>query len=111
MSPGFAGAYFWPYIGSAELGATIPVEQIPADELGIHRGAEVEATDGHIGHVDEFIVNPQNCHITHLVVREGHFWDKKALTVPVSDIKRIAADVVYLKSDKATLQALPTVPR
>src|SRR5262245_43192580 len=57
-------------------GLTVPIEheEIPPDELAIHRGAEVRATDGKVGRVDEFLVNPVNCHINHLVMREGHFW-------------------------------------
>jgi len=43
----------------------------------VRRGTRVEATDGHVGHVDEFVVNPENGHITHSVMREGHLWGKK----------------------------------
>ncbi len=102
----------WPYLeadGEA-YGMYVGMEQIPAGELGIHRGARVEASDGHIGHVDAFLVNPENDHITHLVLREGHIWGEKDVTVAVADIQRIDEDAVYLKLDKRTLKDMPGIP-
>ncbi len=64
-----------PYVGPYNL--TVNVEQVPPGELGGHRGAQVEATNGRVGQVDEFLVNPTNFHITHLVLREGHLWASK----------------------------------
>ena len=63
---------------------TRPVEyqQIPPGELAVRRGTRVEATDGYVGHVDEFVVNPENGHITHLVMREGHLWGQKDVIIP-----------------------------
>lgn len=102
----------WPYLeADGEVyGLYVGMEQIPAGELGIHRGARVEASNGHIGHVDAFLVNPENNHITHLVLREGHIWGEKDVTVAVADIQRIDEDVVYLKLDKKTLHDMPGIP-
>jgi sporulation protein YlmC with PRC-barrel domain len=90
----------------------IPVEHqyIPAGELAVHRGAAVEATDGHVGRVDEFLVDPENERITFLVMRQGHLWGQKEVSIPVSAIARVEEDTVYLKLDKATIEALPAVP-
>ena len=52
-------------------------EQIPPDELAVRRGTRVEATDGRVGRVDEFLVDPVSDHITHLIMREGHLWVQK----------------------------------
>jgi len=73
-------------------------------------GAWVEATDGRVGRVDEFLVNPLNDHITHLVLREGHLWGQKDVTIPVSEIERIDGNTVYLKLDIRQVEALPAVP-
>jgi sporulation protein YlmC with PRC-barrel domain len=91
---------------------TLPVkhEAIPADELAVRRGAAVEATDGHVGHVDAFLVDPENDHITHLILGEGHLWGQKDVTIPVSEIERIEEDHVYLKLDKHSIEELPSVP-
>jgi sporulation protein YlmC with PRC-barrel domain len=100
----------WPYAVSAKK--LIPEEhkRIPPGELAINRGARVRATDGRIGRVSEFLVNPEDSYITHLVLREGLPWDKKCVTIPVSQIDRIEENVVHLKLDKQSVKALPTIP-
>jgi sporulation protein YlmC with PRC-barrel domain len=85
-------------------------ESIPPSELAVSRGSGVEATDGHVGRVDEFLVNPVNGHITHLILREGHLWGQKDMIIPISQIDRIGGDTVYLKLDKKRIGALPTIP-
>ena len=90
----------------------IPVEEerIPPGELAVRFHAQVKAIDGSVGQIDELIVDPDNHHITHLVIRTGHFWNLKELTLPISAIKRIEEDRVYLNLDRNTFQSLPTVP-
>jgi len=85
-------------------------ERIPAGELAIHRGADVEATDGRVGKIDEFLVEPANGHITHLIMREGHIWDQKEVTIPVSKIDHVEDNIVYLNVSKSEILALPTIP-
>ena len=64
----------------------VPVEdqQIPPGELAVSRGTRVNATDGYVGHVDELVVDRENGHITHLVMREGHLWGQKDCDHPSS---------------------------
>ena len=103
--------FLWPYASHGEIGMTYNSEQIPHGELGIHRGSHVEATDGRIGKVDEFIINPENNHITHMVLREGHLWgESKDVAIPISDISSIDEDVVHLKLDKKSVKGLPSIP-
>jgi sporulation protein YlmC with PRC-barrel domain len=105
------GAYLmWPYAYTTEDYVPEDHERIPIDELAIRRGARVEARDGQVGRVDEFIVDRQSEHITHLVMREGHLWGQRDVTIPVSYIKRIDDDAVYLNIDKASVAELPVVP-
>ena len=106
------GAYYYtPYV-TPDLTVQVPVEhqQIPPGELALHRGTRVEATDGHVGHVDEFVVNPKNGHITHLVMREGHLWGKKDVIIPLSAMGDTHNDTVFLKIDKKQIESLPTFP-
>jgi uncharacterized protein YrrD len=97
----------YPFAYSQRVG--VAHEAIPTGELAIRRGARVEATDGHVGHVDEFLIDPKNDAITHLVLREGHLWGQKDVTIPITQIDHIEEDTVYLKLDKASIEALPTV--
>lgn len=88
----------------------VEVEQIPAHERALHRGADVEATDGRVGQLDEFIIEPGSGRISHLVLRKGHLWGKRDVTIPVSEIDRVENDVVYLKLDKDAVSQLPSAP-
>jgi len=106
------GAYYsLPYV-TPEKTVYEPVEdkQVPPGELAIRRGAHVEATDGRVGRVDEFVVDPKNSHITHMVMREGHLWGKKEVVIPVSAIDNTSEDTVFLKLDKSQVEALPAFP-
>jgi uncharacterized protein YrrD len=96
--------------GIEQEGFSEGIERIPAGELGVHRGATVNATDGKIGQVDEFLISPVDNHISHLVLREGHLWGKKLVTIPVSEIDRIETDLVYLKLNKQAVEKLPVIP-
>jgi sporulation protein YlmC with PRC-barrel domain len=100
----------WPYYIPERRVFTLEHEQIPPGELAVRRGALVEATDGHVGRVDGFLVDPENEHITHLVLREGHLWGHKDVTIPVSQIGHLEEDTVYLDLDKASIEALPSIP-
>ncbi len=107
------GMVLWPYVTPAmpdEQYIPIQYQAIPPEDLAVARGAHVEATDGRIGRVDEFVVDDKSGHITHLVLREGHLWGKREIAIPVSEIDRIEEDVVYLKLDKQAVDELPPVP-
>jgi uncharacterized protein YrrD len=86
-----------------------PEKQIPPNELAVHRGDKVNATDGEVGRVAEFILNADNHHVIYLILRKGEFLEKD-VHISVSDIERIEENVVYLNLDKASVKALPSVP-
>ena len=98
----------WPYVGM-QPGIGIDHENTPSDELAVHRGSQVHATDGHIGEVEEFVINPANNGITHVVLREGHFWNRQDVTIPVTHIDHIDNDSVYLTLNKQQIEALPAL--
>jgi hypothetical protein len=108
---GLGSYYYLPYVNSE-----IPVyeameqKQIPPGELAVSRGTRVEAKDGFVGKVDEFVVNPKNGHITHLVMHEGHLWGRKDVIIPVSAMGDTHDDTVFLNLDKHQIEALPIFP-
>ncbi len=109
---GMMGSYYYMPFATVDITIyeTVEDQQIPLGELAICRGTQVEATDGHVGHVDEFLVNPENSRITHLVMREGHLWGQKDVIIPLSAIDENREDTVFLKLDKEQVEALPTLP-
>ncbi len=108
---GMGTNYYLPYV-TFERTFQTPMEQqqIPGGELALRRGTRVEATDGIIGKVDEFVVNPKDGAITHLVMREGHLWGKKEVVIPLSALGTTLNDTVFLKLTKLQVESLPTYP-
>jgi sporulation protein YlmC with PRC-barrel domain len=104
--------YMVPGLGTVPLEHEVVVdhELIPPDELAVRRGTRVEATDGPVGRVSEFLVDRATGHISHLVLEEGPFWDKVDVSIPVEQVDRIENGAVYLKLDKDAVAALPSVP-
>jgi hypothetical protein len=83
-------------------------KQVPPGERVVRRGTRVEATDGYVGHIDEFVINLANGYITHLVVREGHLWGKKDIIVPLAAMGDTRDKTVYLMLTKHQVEFLPT---
>jgi len=115
MRPGYAGGmmtyYYLPYVTSERtVQVAVEHQQIPPGELALSRGTRVEVTDGYVGKIDEFVVNPENGHITHLVMREGHLWGQKDVIIPLSAMGDTRDDTVFLKLDKHQIESLPTFP-
>jgi len=101
--------YYLPYVTS-EPTLKVPREhlQIPVGELAVKRGARIEATDGYVGTLAEFVVNPNTNHITHLVLREGHLWGKRDVIVPLSAMGEIRNNTVFLNINKPQMEILPS---
>ena len=57
---GMGSYYYLPYVSAERtIYEAVEHQQIPLGELTVHRGTHVEATDGYVGKVDKFVVNPK----------------------------------------------------
>jgi sporulation protein YlmC with PRC-barrel domain len=103
-----SGPYSVPHTVYEKEAILVPVtyERIPPGKLAVHRNARVKATDGYMGQVDEFLVDPRTGQITHLVLREKRLWGRREVTVPVSEIERMDKETIYLKRDKHATESL-----
>ena len=90
---------------------TVPVKHrlVPPGELAVDRRAHVQATDGQVGRVDEFVVDASNGDVTQLLLRQGHLWAQQDVAIPAEQIARIAGDTVYLSLDKQQVEDLPHI--
>jgi uncharacterized protein YrrD len=96
----------WPHlIANLEM-KTLEHENIPLHELAVHSGAVVEAKDGAIGHLENFIVNPDDKHVTEIVIRTGHWFAHSRLAIPVWAIDHFEKDKIYLLMSKQETKAL-----
>lgn len=107
---GFEDMLFWPYVlPDHKSYMSVEEEHIPAGEIAVHRGARIEATDGQIGHLEEFLIDPVQHQITHLILRQGHLWGKKDIAIPLSAVQRMDEHDIYLKLDREAVKALPAI--
>jgi hypothetical protein len=100
--------YLWPFAYPHEKVA-VARERIPQNELAVRRNFEVDATDGRVGRVEAFLVDRDDDHITHVVVRSGHLAHHE-FAVPVSDVDEISEGRVSLRLDRRGVENLPWVP-
>lgn len=101
----------WPQPAAGEpFIVTVKTAATPLGEIALTHGAHIHASNGRqVGQLDGFLVDATG-QISHLVLREGHFWGKKEVTIPVGQIDRLEEERVYLKLDQASIGALPTTP-
>ena len=103
--------YLSPFVSPLKTGfVPLSVEKVPQGELAIRRGALIQATDGYVGRLSEFLVDPESGEVTHMILEEGHLWGKQEVTIPVSTIDRTADNMIFLKLDKEEVEYLPTIP-
>jgi sporulation protein YlmC with PRC-barrel domain len=112
------GYLYWTHVQPAVVDMTEEVEfympvkrqNVPAGEFALQRDARVEATDGYVGQVDELLINSNTKQVTHLVLLERHIFQKREITIPVSQIDHIAEGTIYLNLDRQSVEELPITP-
>lgn len=103
--------YLSPYVSPLRTDyVPVSVERVPQGELAIRRGALIEASDGYVGRLGEFLVDPESGEITHLILEEGHMWGKQEITIPLSAIDHSIENTIFLNLDKNEVSYLPTIP-
>lgn len=100
---------FWPYVVSSHRVVDQEVRSIPYDELAVKRGTAVQATDGKVGSVDEFVVDTEDGQISHLVLSESNLLGTTEVVIPISYIDFLGEEGVYLNVDKKTIKELPSI--
>jgi uncharacterized protein YrrD len=101
---------YWPFVIPEVKRIPIEVETIPVDELAIHPGVDVMSLDGKVGKVDEFLIDPVNDRISHIVMHEGHLFGKQDVLIPISSVSEIGEHFVRVELDKQQIEALPEIP-
>jgi len=98
-------------VGGPPTGIPLPVDVIlrdviPVGETEVAAGDPVHALDGEIGHVEGFLVDPGDHRVTHVLLREGHLWGRKKVTIPISAVT-VAPEGIRLNLTKKQVEDLP----
>ena len=123
--PGQMG--YWPYyghgggMGVAGLGMgggmgvgggvpahTVTSDTLPLGEVDVRRGDPVHATDGEIGRVQGLVIDRGSCHVTHVLLQEGHLWGRKEVAIPIDAVASTVGGI-RLTIAKQQVQELPPV--
>jgi hypothetical protein len=101
--------------GPVVEGRTIPripeketIDIVPPGEVEERRGDHVHATDGDIGQLHAFRVDPRNRQVTHVLLKEGHLWGHKEVAIPFDKVAGFD-DGIRLNITKQQVQDLPPV--
>jgi sporulation protein YlmC with PRC-barrel domain len=62
------------------------VDVTPAGEVEEHGGDHVHATDGDVGQLRGFRLDPASGRVTHVLLAEGHLWGRKEVAIPFDRI-------------------------
>lgn len=111
LPPGWRGAG-----GPTTQGGTIPrvpeketIDVVPEGEVEEHRGDHVHATDGDIGRVRAFRVNPGNGRVTHVLAEGGHMWAHRQVAIPFGKVTGFD-DGIRLSITRQQVHDLPPPP-
>jgi sporulation protein YlmC with PRC-barrel domain len=83
---------------------------VPLGEIEVIPGDPVHATDGEIGQVQGFLVDPDTHRLTHVLLREGHLWGRKEVAIPASAVTGVQGGI-RLNISKQEVENLPPVSR
>ena len=83
------------------------VDVVPAGEVEQHGDDHVHATDGDIGRLRGFRLDPSSGRVTHVLLAEGHLWGRKEVAIPFGDIAGFDQGI-RLGLSKKQVQDLPT---
>jgi hypothetical protein len=72
-------------MGIPRQARTVVEDVVPLGETQLRPGDPVHALDGEIGHVQGFLVDAEH-RVTHVLLKEGHFWGRKEVAIPVSAV-------------------------
>ena len=92
--------------GIPEAVPTVVENVVPPGETEVGRDEHVHALDGEIGQVAGFRVDPGDHRVTHVLLREGHFWGRKEVAIPVSAVTGVE-NGIRLSMTKKQIEDLP----
>jgi hypothetical protein len=82
------------------------VDVVPPGEVEEHGGDRVHATDGDIGRLRGFRIEPGSGRVTHVLLGEGHLWGRKEVAIPFDKIAGFDQGI-RLSLTKSQVQDLP----
>jgi hypothetical protein len=73
-------------------------------------GHKLGASDGEIGHVEDFYFDDQNWAVRYLVIKTGHWLSGREVQIPTNNIDRISYEesTVFVNLSREAIEQSPT---
>jgi sporulation protein YlmC with PRC-barrel domain len=105
--PYYEGAGLGDYTGTFD-DAGVTYDRVPKGDVEIRRSSTVATADEQfLGTVDGFVVEDDQ--ITHFVLKRGHLWGTREITIPIGAVAKVETDAILLSLSKAQVEELPAV--
>jgi hypothetical protein len=97
-----------------------PPQEVPAEQSDPHlrssddvTGYYIEATDGSIGHVDDFVIDDERWQIRYLIVDTRNWWPGKHVIAPTHWVQRISweRETIFVDVTRERIKAAPEYTR
>ncbi|MGO9874568.1 MAG: PRC-barrel domain-containing protein [Acidimicrobiia bacterium] len=98
------------YVGMGNVSPPVTYDTVPVGEVSVRRGQHVHATDGNIGWVQGLVIDPDNHHVTQVLLQQGRLWNRKEVAIPIDAVAAFD-DGIQLNLTKQDLDDLPAVDR
>jgi sporulation protein YlmC with PRC-barrel domain len=120
--PYWSGLYALGGAMPAMMKATIPIPRNTANKAALLRPADqhllsvdtiagyyLEAADGTIGHVDDFLIDDTNWHIRYLIAATSNWWPGKSVVLSSNSVKKVdwAERIVKLDVNRSQVRGSP----
>ncbi len=96
-------------IGMGNISHPVTFDVVPVGEVTVRRGEHVHATDGDIGKVQGLVIDPGDHRVTHVLLQEGHLWERKDVAIPIGAVTGVDEDGIALGITKQDVQDLAPV--
>ena len=83
----------------------LTMDRIPDGTVEVNSDTNVHATDGHIGSLQGFVVDPGDGRISSLLLEVGHFSKKRQISLPAAFVSSIAIDGIELTLSRSQVEA------
>jgi sporulation protein YlmC with PRC-barrel domain len=96
--------------GPRTLTGLTPVvrDEIPPGETELRRGDPVHASDGHLGEVSGLLLDTDDRHVSHVLVRSGLLSGRQHAAVPIGHVTTLDSEVV-IDLTRDAIRHLPPV--
>ncbi|HSP36992.1 MAG TPA: hypothetical protein VLR26_04495 [Frankiaceae bacterium] len=81
-------------------------DALPPGDVDVAAHERVHATDGPVGHIRGLIVRADDHRLTHVLLREGHLWERREVAIPMTAVVSVDAGI-QLNLTRAEVGDLP----